>query len=87
MALPDPLTEQQRTQNTEAFKLILARPPQAGTNTFLVAHSPNIRLAADVDLPEEGGAAVFRTEHGAPMLLGRVRPDEWSVWARALAPG
>jgi phosphohistidine phosphatase SixA len=85
MALPDPLTEQQRTQNTETFKLILARPPQAGTNTFLVAHSPNIRLAADVDLPEEGGAAVLRMEHGAPMLVGRVRPDEWSVWARALA--
>jgi len=87
MVLPDLLTEPQRAQNTETFKRLLARAPQAGTNTFMVAHSPNIRLAADVDLPEEGGAAVFRIEQGAPTLLGRVRPDEWGVWARALGSG
>jgi phosphohistidine phosphatase SixA len=84
MALPDLLSEQQRAQNTEAFKRLLARPPQPGVNTFMVAHSPNIRLAADVDLPEEGGAAIFRIEQGAPVLVARVRPEEWALWTRAM---
>jgi phosphohistidine phosphatase SixA len=84
LVLPDPLTEQQRAQNTEALKALLARPPQAGTNTFMVSHSPNIRLAAGVDLPDEGGAAVFRLDGGVPRLLGRIVPGEWSTLAGAL---
>jgi phosphohistidine phosphatase SixA len=84
LVLPDPLTEQERAQNTEALKGLLARPPRAGTNTFLVSHSPNIRLAAGVDLPAEGGAAILRVEQGSPTLVARVLPDEWPAWARAL---
>ena len=84
LVLPDPLTEEQRARNAEALKGVLARPPQAGANTFMVSHSPNIRLAAGVDLPDEGGAAVFRLEQGAPMLVGRVLPDEWAAWVRVL---
>ncbi len=86
LVLPDPLTEEQRARNTEALTGILAREPQPGTNKLLVAHSPNIRLAAGVDLPEEGGAAVFRHAGGAPQLVARVRPGEWPVWAQALRP-
>jgi phosphohistidine phosphatase SixA len=84
LVLPDPLTEQQRAQNTEALKAVLARPPQAGTNTFLVSHSPNIRLAAGVDLPDEGGAAVMRLDGSAPRLVARILPGEWPAWAGAL---
>jgi phosphohistidine phosphatase SixA len=84
LVLPDPLTEQQRAENTEALKRMLARPPQAGANMVMVAHSPNIRLAAGVDLPDEGGAAVFRWEEGTPRLVARVRPDEWLTWAQVL---
>jgi phosphohistidine phosphatase SixA len=87
LVLPDPLTDQEKAQNTEAVKQLLATPPQAGTNTILVAHSPNIRLAAGVDLPVEGTAAVFRVQgQGAPVLLARILPDEWSVLARVLKP-
>lgn len=86
LVLPDPLTEEQRARNTEALMGMLEREPQPGTNRFMVAHSPNIRLAAGVDLPEEGGAAVFRHEGGTPELVARVRPGEWPAWARALAP-
>jgi phosphohistidine phosphatase SixA len=85
LVLPYPLTEQERAQNTEVLKVLLAQPPQAGTNTFLVSHSPNIRLATGVDLPAEGGAAILRVEQGSPTLVGRVPPEEWSVWVPAPA--
>jgi phosphohistidine phosphatase SixA len=87
LVLPDPLTEPEKAQNTEALKRLLMTPPTAGTNTVLVSHSPNIRLAAEVDLPVEGSAAVFRVQaQGAPTLVARVLPDEWPALARALRP-
>jgi hypothetical protein len=65
---------------------LLATPPAAGTNTILVSHSPNIRLAADVDLPVEGEAAVFRVDaSGVSALVTRVLPTDWPVLAQALA--
>jgi phosphohistidine phosphatase SixA len=86
LVLPDPLTDEQRARNTEALTSILAREPQPGTTKVMVAHSPNIRLAAGVDLPEEGGAAIFRHEGGTPRLVARVRPGEWPAWAQTLGP-
>jgi phosphohistidine phosphatase SixA len=85
LVLPDPLTEEQRARNAESLKVLLAQAPPIGTNRFLVAHSPNIKLAAGVDLPEDGGAAVFRLESGAPQLMARIVPAEWPALARALA--
>jgi phosphohistidine phosphatase SixA len=85
LVLPDPLTEEQRARNTESLKVLLSQAPPMGTNRYLVAHSPNIKLAAGVDLPEEGGAAVFRVEAGTHQLVARIVPSEWPAWARALA--
>lgn len=85
LVLPDPLTAEQRARNTESLKTLLALAPPSGANRFLVAHSPNIKLAAGVDLPEEGGAAVFRLESGTPKLVARIVPAEWPALARALA--
>lgn len=56
------------------------------SSAYLVSHSPNIKLATGVDLPEEGGAAVFRVEAGAPQLVARIVPSGWPALARALAP-
>jgi phosphohistidine phosphatase SixA len=86
LVLPDPLTEEQRAQNTDALKQLLARSPAPGTNRYLVSHSPNVKLAAGVDLPEEGGAAVFRAEAGVAQTVARIVPSEWPALARALAP-
>jgi phosphohistidine phosphatase SixA len=86
LVLPDPLTEEQRARNTDSLKQLLAQAPPAGTNRYLVAHSPNIKLAAGVDLPEEGGAAIFRVDGGAPRLVARIIPSEWTVLSRALVP-
>jgi phosphohistidine phosphatase SixA len=85
LVLPDPLTEEQRARNTDALKKLLGEAPPAGGNRYLVAHSPNIKLATGVDLPEEGGAAVFRLEAGSPQLVARIVPSEWAALARALA--
>ena len=84
LVLPDPLTEEQRARNTASLKMLLAQAPPSGSNRYLVAHSPNIKLAAGVDLPEEGGAAVFRLELGAPRLVARIVAGEWPALARAL---
>jgi len=60
--------------------------PTAGTNTILVSHSPNIRLAAGVDLPVEGEAAVFRVDpSGTSTLVTLVMPTDWPVLAQGLA--
>jgi phosphohistidine phosphatase SixA len=86
LVLPDPLTEPEKARNTAQLKGLLATAPQVGTNTIMVSHSPNIRLAADVDLPAEGGAAVFQVEgQDPPRLVARVLPEEWMTLAQAMS--
>ena len=82
--LTDPLTDQQKAASTARLNRLLATPPAAGTNTVLVSHSPNIRLAAGVDLPVEGEAAVFQVDaSGASKMVARIMPDDWSTLAHA----
>jgi phosphohistidine phosphatase SixA len=86
LVLPDPLTDQEKAQNTEELKRLFGIAPQPGINTVMVSHSPNIRLAYNVDLPAEGGAAVFRVERdAAPILVARILPDEWTILSQALS--
>ena len=87
LVLPEPLAAEERQRNTAALQGLLATPPPAGTNTVMVSHSPNIRDAADVDLPVEGGAAILRPNPGdKPTVVARILPDEWTVLAQALGP-
>jgi phosphohistidine phosphatase SixA len=85
LVLPDPLTAEERGRNTEGLLRILASPPPADTNVVMVAHSPNIRDAVDVDLPVEGGAVILRPNPGSkptPVIL--LLPGEWTALAEAL---
>jgi phosphohistidine phosphatase SixA len=71
-----------------AFQRVLgAAVPPAGANLVMVSHSPNIRDAAGIDLPVEGGAAILALapDGGTPTLVARVLPTEWAVWAEAMA--
>jgi phosphohistidine phosphatase SixA len=88
IALPDPLPEAEARANTETFRRLLSTlTPPAGSNVVIVAHSPNIRDAAGVDLPVEGEAAILSpTPDGAPTLVARILPDDWATLAAALAP-
>jgi broad specificity phosphatase PhoE len=84
--LTDPLTEQQKADSVQTVKRLLGTMPTAGTNTILVSHSLNIRLAVGVELPVEGEAAVFRVDpSGMSTLVTRVMPTDWPILAEALA--
>ena len=86
LVLPDPLPSELRQTNTTAFRRILETPPPVGLNTIFVAHSPNIRDAADVDLPVEGEAAILQPNAGnRPTLVARILPDDWPALAEALS--
>jgi len=83
--LPDPLPADERQRNTEAMLRILASPPPPNTNVVMVAHSPNIRDAVDVDLPVEGGAVILKPNPGSkPTPVMRLLPEEWTTLAQAL---
>ena len=85
LVLPDPLPVEERQRNTEALLRILTSPPPSDTNVVMVAHSPNIRDAAGVDLPVEGGAVILKPNPGdKPTTVLRVLPGEWATLAQVL---
>ncbi len=85
LVLPDPLTAEQRQGNTAALLRLLVTPPAPGVNMVMVSHPPNIRDAAGVDLPVEGGAAILRPNPGdKPTLVARLRPEEWTELAQVM---
>jgi broad specificity phosphatase PhoE len=69
----------------EAFRKLLGRAPQPGTNTVLVTHTPNIVDALGKDWAEvkEGEASIFRPANGNYTLVARVQMDDWSRIAAA----
>lgn len=90
MQLPDPLPMEARQRNSAMFETLFAVPPTAGTNTALVAHSPNIRdifgFGLMTDLPVEGGVAILQYNPGnRPSIVARFLPNEWAVFAQAMA--
>jgi broad specificity phosphatase PhoE len=75
----------ENNRRAEAFRALLATPPQAGTNTILVTHYPNIIAALGKDLfdVKESEASIFRPENGSYKLLARIQMDEWPRIAAA----
>ena len=56
----------------------LATPPQAGTNTVLVAHG-NVLQAATAVYPQEAEAIVFRPDgNGSYAVVARIPPPAWA---------
>ena len=56
---------------------VLATPPQAGTNTVLVAHG-NLMLAATGAYGEEAGAGIFMPQtDGSVKLVAQLAPEDW----------
>ena len=70
----------ENNRRAEAFRKMLSVAPQAGTNTILITHKPNIVDALGKDWFEvkEGEASVFHPENGSYKLVARVQMDEWS---------
>ena len=74
----------ENNRRAEAFRALLATPPQAGTNTILVTHYPNIIAALGKDwFDVKEGEASIRPENGSYKLLARIQMDEWPRIAAA----
>src|SRR6516225_6591640 len=75
----------ENNRRAEAFRKMLATVPQAGTNTILVTHYPNIIAALGKDWfdVKEGEASIFRPENGSYKLVARLQMDEWPRVAAA----
>jgi phosphohistidine phosphatase SixA len=64
-------------QRVEAMKALVAAPPEAGTNTILVTHFPNIKAALGVQI-DYGDAVIVRPDgQGAAHLVARIFANEW----------
>ena len=70
----------ENSRRAEAFRKMLSVTPQAGTNTILITHKPNIvdALGKDWFDVKEGEASIFYPENGSYKLVARVQMDEWS---------
>jgi len=69
----------ENNRRIEAFRKMLATPPQSGTNTILITHKPNIvdALGKDWFVVKEGEASLFRPENGSYTPVARIQMDEW----------
>ena len=61
------MSPNENNRRAEAFRALLATPPQAGTDAILVTHYPNIIAALGKDWfdVKEGEASIFRPENGS----------------------
>jgi broad specificity phosphatase PhoE len=74
-------------ERVRATRELLARRPDAGENTMLVAHIKNIEAAADVSI-EEGELAVFEPLGGTTFRYrGRIPAEAWPQLVEELDGG
>jgi broad specificity phosphatase PhoE len=74
----------ENNRRTAALRKLAATPPEAGTNTVIVTHKPNIVDAFGKDWfdVKEGEASVFKPDgKGGFQAEGRVLSDQWTVLA------
>jgi broad specificity phosphatase PhoE len=72
----------ENNRRTQAFRALIARPPDPGTNTLIVSHKPNIMDALGRDWFDirEGEASIFKPDgKGGFTLVGRVQIGQWAA--------
>ena len=72
----------ENNRRARALREMVASAPEAGTNTLIVTHKPNILDAFGRDWFEirEGEASIFKpTGDGKFSLVGRVSIDQWAM--------
>jgi len=75
----------ENSRRAQALRAVIATVPDAGTNTLIVTHKPNILDALGKDWFEvkEGEASIFRPEgNGKYTLVGRVQVEQWAAAKR-----
>jgi phosphohistidine phosphatase SixA len=74
----------ENNRRAAAMRKMAATPPDAGTNTFIVTHKPNVVDAFGKDWFEvkEGEASVFKPDgQGGYKAVARVQADQWAALA------
>jgi len=74
------VTPDENTRRAQALRALIAVAPEAGTNTLIVTHKPNVLDALGKDWFEvrEGEASIFRPDGaGKYALVGRVQITDW----------
>ena len=72
----------ENNRRAQAFRALVAAPPDPGTNTLIVSHKPNIIDAFGKDWFEikEGEASIFKPEGGGKStLVARIQIGQWTV--------
>jgi broad specificity phosphatase PhoE len=72
----------ENNRRTQAFRALIARAPEPGTNTLIVSHKPNILDALGRDWFDirEGEASIFKPDgKGGFTLVGRVQIGQWAA--------
>jgi phosphohistidine phosphatase SixA len=65
-------------ERVEMMKQMIATVPEAGTNTILVTHFPNVKAALGVQI-NFGDAAIVKPDgHGGAAVVARVLSKEWA---------
>jgi hypothetical protein len=77
------VTPDENNRRAEAFRKMLAQPPDGGKNNVLITHKPNIvdALGKDWFDVKEGEASIFKPEGGTYQLIARVQMEDWSKLA------
>jgi len=66
-------------QRVEMMKALVATAPEAGTNTVLITHFPNIRAMLGIQI-NFGDAAIVRPDgHGGVAVVGKILSREWGT--------
>jgi phosphohistidine phosphatase SixA len=65
-------------ERVEMMKQMIATAPEAGTNTILVTHFPNVKAALGVQIGF-GDAAIIKPDgHGGAAVVARIQSKEWA---------
>jgi phosphohistidine phosphatase SixA len=65
-------------QRVEMMKEMIATAPDAGTNTILVTHFPNVKVALGIQI-NFGDAAIVKPDgHGGAAVVARILSKDWA---------
>jgi hypothetical protein len=73
------VTPDENNRRAEAFRNMLAQPPEKGKNNFLITHKPNIvdALGKEWFDVREGEASIFEPKGGTYKLVARIQMEDW----------
>lgn len=71
----------ENNRRAQAFRALVGRMPEPGTNTLIVTHKPNIMDALGKDWFDvrEGEASIFRPDGSGYAPVGRVQIGQWAT--------